>query len=122
MFDTVLRLDREACLGVSDSHRVHAIGGCRDGYKPDDGCIYRIRLVDLEGSKISDSVDTPLYANTVNRGQRSSKALLSVAADCCIKRIYTRDISKISKPFSTDSMSLTRVPNLTKKLGAGFEP
>lgn len=38
-------------------------------------------------SEISDTLDTQLYRNTVNRGQRSDKALLSVVAECSIEGI-----------------------------------
>ena len=81
LFDVVVRLEPEACLGVTCGHWVNEIDGYRNGYKPN---IVSIPLGSLHfrASKISVSVETPLYANTLELGQWSSEALKNVAAEC----------------------------------------
>ena len=80
LLDTVVRLDREASLGVSYGHRVGEVGGYRNGYKP-EGLPNTSGSLNLLASKISGSLDTPLYSDTMNRGQRSCEALLNVATE-----------------------------------------
>ena len=121
LFEMVVRLDREASLGVSYAHRVGDIGGYRSGYLPDGAPKTSGSLSSLTPT-ISDTVDTPLYRNTMNRGQRSSEALLNVAAECYTEGVCTGDISKIFKPFGIESMSSTQVSDTSKKLDEGFEP
>ena len=121
LFDMVVRLDHEGRFGASYAPRVGEVGGYRNGYIPDGVSSASGSLHSL-ASKISDTVDIPLYRNAVNRGQRSSEALLNVAAECYIEGVYTRDISKIFKPFGIESMSSTEVSNTSKKLDEGFEP
>ncbi len=94
MLDTVVRLDREASLGVSYGHRVGEIGGYTNGYKPED--LPKAKgFLNLRATKISGAFDTPLYSDTMNRGQRSSEALLNVAAESYIEGVYSCEISKI---------------------------
>ena len=121
LLDTVVRLDREASLGGGYSHQVGEIGGHRNGYKP-EGLPNTSGSLNLLASRISGSADTPLYPETMNRGQRSSEALLNVAAECYLEGVYSREISKRFKPFGIETMSSTQVSNTNKKLDEGFEP
>ncbi len=49
--------------------------GYRNGYKP-DVLPNALGSLNLLASKISGSIDTPPYPDTMNRGQNSSVALL----------------------------------------------
>ena len=121
LFDMVVRLDHEGRFSAGYAPRVGEGGGYGNGYIP-DGVANASGSLNSLSSKISDTVDIPLYRNAVNRGQRSREALLNVAAECYIEGVYTHDISKIFKPFGIESMSSTEVSNTSKKLDEGFEP
>ncbi len=116
----VVRLNREASLEGSYVHRASKIGGYRNGYKS-EGLPNASGSLNFLVSKMSGSVDTPLYLDTMNRGHRSSEALLNVAAECYIKGVNSCEISKIFKPFDIESMSSTPVSNINQKLDEGFE-
>ena len=121
LFDEVVRLGREARLAVRYGHQVSEICSYRNGCIP-DGISNASSSLSALASNISDSVDTPPYAATVNRGLRRSEALLNVAAVGYTEGVYTRDISKIFKQFGFTTMSSTQVPNTCKKSDEGFEP
>ena len=76
-----VRLDLEAYLGMGADHSAGNICGYRNGYIL-DGATNASGSLNLLPSQISGSVKLPLYASTINRGQRSSKALLNVKAEC----------------------------------------
>ena len=79
----LVRHDHEAYPGVGYDHRVGDLSGYRNGYKP-DGINNPSTSLNLLPSQISYSVNTPLYPSPMNRGQRSSEALLNVATECYI--------------------------------------
>ena len=71
LIDLVFRLDREVYLGVAADHRAGDISGYRRGYNP-DGATNASGSLNLLPSQVSSSVKLPLYASTINPGQRSS--------------------------------------------------
>lgn len=76
----LVRLDREAYLGVGYDHCVGEVCGYRKGCNPTSvqNASCSSNLLRLQ---MSNSVDTPLYPNTINRGQRSSEAIPNVATE-----------------------------------------
>lgn len=64
--DLVVYRDRKSNLGASYGQRSCEIGDYRNDYKPDNTTDASGSL-NLMASKISDSVDTPLYTNTMNQ-------------------------------------------------------
>ena len=117
----IFRLDREAYIGVGADHRAGDISGYRNGYNP-DGATTASGSLNLLPSQISSSVNTPLYPGTVNRGQRSSEALLNVAAECYIEGVSAGKVSKIFCLFGVETITATQVSNTSKKLDERFEP
>ena len=67
-------------------------------------------------------MNTPLYPITINRGQRSSEAYLNVVAECYIKGVYAREVSKIFNLFGLELISLTQLSIICKKLNEALEP
>ena len=114
-------MDREAYLGAGADNRAGDISGYRNGYNP-DGATNASGSLNWLPSHISSSVNTPLYASTINRDQRNSEALLNVAAECYIEGVSAREISKIFSVFGVEMIPSTQVPNTSKKLDEGFEP
>ena len=80
-FDLVVCLDREERLGVSYGHRAGETGVYGNGYKP-DGVSNESGWWKLLISKISYSVNTPLFRNAMNSGQRGGEAKLNFVMEC----------------------------------------
>ena len=99
LIGTLVRLDREANLGVGYDHRVSDVSGYRKGYNP-TSVTHSSNSLNSMASQVSRSADTPLYPNIINRGQRSSEALLNVAAECYIEGVSTREVRKIFGAFT----------------------
>ena len=121
LIDTLVRLDREAYVGVGYDHRVSDVSGYRNGYNP-TSVTHASGSLNSMASQVSSSTDTPLYPNIINRGQRSSEALLNVATECYIEGVSTREVRKIFNLFGIETISSTQVSNTSKKLDEGFEP
>ena len=121
LIDMVFRLDREAYLGGGTDHRAGDISGYRLGYNPDDATNASCSL-NLQPSQISSSVNTPLYASTFNRRQRSSEALQNVAAECYIEGVSAPEVSKIFSLFGVEKITSTQKSNTSKKLDDGLKP
>ena len=115
LIDMVFRLEREVYLGVGADHRAGDISGYRHGYNP-DGATNASCSFNLLPSQISGSVKLPLSASTINIGQRSSEALLNVAAECYIEGVSAREVSKIFGLFGVEAITSTQVSNISKKL------
>ena len=119
LIDIVFRLDREVYLGVGADHRAGGVSGYRHGYNP-DGTTNASGSLNLLPSQRSSSVNTPLYASTINRGQRSSEALLNVAAESNIEGVSPSEVSKIFSLFGVETITSTQVSNTSKKLDEAF--
>lgn len=100
----VVRLDREAYLGVGADYRAGDMSGYRNGYNP-DGATNASGSFNLRPSQRFRSVNTPLYSSTVNRGQRGSEALLNVLAECYIGGVSAREVSKIFSLFGVEMIT-----------------
>ena len=114
MFEVVIRLEREAVLGMNYDHRVGRNGSYANSFKS-DGISKTSGTLNRLVSDVPYPVDTLLYTSTIKRSQRSSEALLNAAAECYLEGVYTRDIGKIFDQFGISSMSSTQVSDITKK-------
>ena len=121
LIETLVRLDREAYVGVGYDHRVSDVSGYRNGSNP-TSVTHASGSLNSMASQVSRSADTPLYPNIINRGQRSSEALLNVATECYIEGVSTREVRKIFNLFGIETISSTQVSNTSKKLDEGFDP
>ena len=80
LIGTLVRLDREAHLRVGYDHCVGVVCGYRNGCNP-AGVHNTSDSLNSLASQISNSVGTPLYLNTINRGQRNSEVKLNVVTE-----------------------------------------
>ena len=109
-FNAIVRLEREAYLGVDYDHRIDDIGGYWKGYKS-DGVTRASGSLNLLFLQISSYADTPLCPTTLTRGQRSSETLLNVATEWYIKDISACEVCKIFNLSGIESMSSTQLSN-----------
>ena len=109
MFEVVIRLEREAVLGMNYDHRVGQNGSNANSFKS-EGISKTSGTLNRLVSDVPNPVDTPLCPSTFKRGQRSSEALLNAAAECYLEGVSTRDIGKIFARFSFSTRNLTVSP------------
>ena len=67
-------------------------------------------------------MNTPLYRSTINRGQRSSKAVLNVASECFIEGVSAGEVCKIFNRFGIETITSTQASKTSKKLDERFAP
>ena len=94
MFEVVIRLDREAVLGMNYDHRAGQNGSYTNSFKS-DGVSKTSGTLNRLVSDVPNPVGTPLYPNTIKRCQRSIEALLNTVAECYLEGVSTRDSGKI---------------------------
>ena len=121
MVEVIIRLEREAVLGVNYDHRAGQNGSYTNSFKS-DGRSKASETLNRLVSDVPNPVDTPIYTSTIKRGQRSSEALPKVAAECYLEGVSTRDIGKIFDLFGIESMSSTQESDSSIKLDERFEP
>ena len=98
MFEVVIRLEREAVLGMNYDHRVGQNGSNANSFKS-DGISKTSGTLNRLVSDVPNPVDTPLYTSTIKRSQRSGEAFLNAAAECYLEGVYARDSGKIFVQF-----------------------
>ena len=67
-------------------------------------------------------MNTPLYRSTINRDQRSIKALLNVASECFIEGVSAGEVCKIFNLFRVETITSTQASKTSKKLDERFAP
>ena len=66
-------------------------------------------MLDVQVPKTADHGDTPFYPSTLARGQRSSQAVLSAAAECYfLQGVSNRDVEAIFKHFGIETLEAKR--------------
>ena len=93
MLEVVIRLEREAVLGMNYDHRAGQNGSYTNSFKS-DGISKTSGTLNRLVSDVPNPVGAPRYPNTIKRGQRSIEALLNAVAECYLDGVYTRDRGK----------------------------
>ena len=113
-----MRMEREQFFGVGHYQPVSWRLGYANGYKS--------KKVDTPAGSRSVSVPKatdhlevcgePFFLQSLERGWRSSPAVIRAVAEMYIKGISTRDAEAIMKEFSSESLASTQVSRATKLL------
>ena len=106
MLEVVIRLEREAVLGMNYDHRSGQNGSYTNSLKS-EGISKTSGTLNRLVSDVPNPVDTPLCPSTFKRGQRSSEVLLNAAAECYLEGVSTRDSGKIFAHFQISKRNLT---------------
>lgn len=107
LFDMAMRLERERFLGAGLYERTERRRGYANGYKP--------KKVDTPAGTVSVSVpktagsEAPFYPQSLERGRRSSRAVMLAIAEMYVKGVSTRDAAKVMAEFGLESLSSSQV-------------
>ena len=118
LFDLAMRMEREQFLDAGHYERVPRRRGYANGYKS--------KKVDTPAGTLSLNVPKtanhlevcgePFFPQSLERGRRSSRAVMLAVAEMYIKGVSTRDAEAVMKEFGIESLSSTQVSRATKLL------
>jgi putative transposase len=119
LFDLAMRIERERFLGAEHYERAPDRRGYANGYKP--------KKVDTPAGTVTVNVpktaghDGPFYPQSLERGRRSSRAVMLAVAEMYVKGVSTRDAEAVLKEFGIESLSSTQVSRAAKLLDDELE-
>ena len=107
LFNLALRLERERFLGAGLYERNAERRGYANGYKS--------KTLDTTAGTVTVDVpkaagaDEPFYPRSLERGRRSSRAVMLAIAEMYVQGVSTRDAAKVMAEFGLKSLSSTQV-------------
>jgi len=119
LFDLAMRIERERYLGAGHYERTPGRLGYANGTKP--------KKVDTPAGTVTVNVPKtaghaePFYPQSLERGRRSSRAVMLAVAEMYVKGVSTRDAEAVMKEFGIESLSSTQVSRAAKLLDDELE-
>ena len=116
LFDLAMRIEREQFLEAGHYERTPLRRGYANGVKP--------KRLDTPAGTVTVNVpktaghDEPFYPQSLERGRRSSRAVMLAVA---VKGVSTRDAEAVMKEFGIESLSSTQVSRAAKLLDDELE-
>lgn len=115
LFELAMQIEREQHLKAAHYERTPERLGYANGYKPK-----RIDTpagtVTIQVPKTAGHGDDPFYPQSLERGQRSSRAVMLAVAEMYIKGVSTRQAEDVMREFGIESLSSTQVSRAAKLL------
>ena len=119
LFDLAMRIERERFLGAEHYERTPTRRGYANGTKP--------KRLDTPAGSLTVNVpktaghDEPFYPASLERGRRSTRAVLLAVAEMYIKGVSTRGAEAVMKQFGIESLSSSQVSRAAKLLDEELE-
>ena len=119
LFNIAMRIERERFLEAEPYARSDTRRGYANGFKP--------KRLDTQAGTITVSVpktrdhDEPFYPQALERGQRSSRAILLAIAEMYIHGVSTRDVEGVMSQFGIANVSSTQVSRACQMLDQELE-
>ena len=119
LFDLAMRIEREQFLEAGHYERTPLRRGYANGVKP--------KRLDTPAGTVTVNVpktaghDEPFYPQSLERGRRSSRAVMLAVAEMYVKGVSTRDAEAVMKEFGIESLSSTQVSRAAKLLDDELE-
>lgn len=119
LFNLAMRFERENFLGARHYERSEDRRGYANGVKSK-------RVDTPAGTLILDipktaGADEPFYPQSLERGTRTSRAVMLAVAEMYVKGVSTRDVADILDKFGIDGLSSTQVSRASKLLDHELE-
>ena len=119
LFNLAMRFERETFLGARHYERSEERRGYANGVKPK-------RIDTAAGTLIVEvpktaGTEEPFYPQSLERGTRSSRALMLAVAEMYVKGVSTRDVADILDKFGIDGISSSQVSRASKLLDHDLE-
>lgn len=115
ILNIAMRLEREKALGAELYERTETRRGYANGFKP-KGLKTRMGALALQIPQVRG--DVSFYPSTLERGQRSEKALALAAAEMYVNGVSTRRVCNVMEKMCGFELSATQVSEATKTLDA----
>ncbi len=119
MLNLAMRLERERHVGAQAYERSPERSGYANGYKP--------KKLDTRAGTLTVQVpksrggDAPFYPQALERGRRSSRAVMLAIAQMYIQGVSTRDVEKVMAEFGLESLSSSQVSRAAALMDAELE-
>jgi len=119
LLNLAMRLEREQHLGARAYERTPERGGYANGYKP--------KRLDTAAGTLTVQVpksrggDEAFYPQSLERGRRSTRAVMLAVAQMYIQGVSTRDVEKVMAEFGLDSLSSSQVSRAAAMLDEELE-
>ena len=119
LFNLAMRVEREQYLGARAYERTPERGGYANGFKP--------KRIDTAAGTLTLQVpksrggETSFYPQSLERGRRSTRAVMLVIAQMYIQGVSTRDVEKVMAEFGLESLSSSQVSRATALLDGELE-
>ena len=119
LMNLAMRIERERHLGARAYERSPDRAGHANGYKP--------KKIDTAAGTLSVQVpksrggETPFYPQALERGRRSSRAVMLAIAQMYIQGVSTRDVEKVMAEFGLESLSSSQVSRAAALLDEELE-
>ena len=119
LFDLAMRIERERFLGAEHYERTPLRHGYANGTKPKrldtPAGTMTVRVLKTAGH------DEPFYPQSLERGRRSTRAVMLAVAEMYVKGVSTRDAEAVMKEFGIESLSSSQVSRAAKLLDDELE-
>ena len=119
LFNLAMRIERENFLGARHYERSEDRRGYANGVKPK-----RIDTpagtVTVQVPKTADA-EEPFYPQSLERGTRSTRAVMLAIAEMYVKGVSTRDVQGVLEKLGVESLSSTQVSRAGKLLDHDLE-
>lgn len=119
LFNLAMRFERETFLGARHYERTEERRGYANGVKP--------KRIDTAAGTLTVEVpktagtDEPFYPQSLERGTRSSRALMLAIAEMYVKGVSTRDVADILAKFGIEDLSSSQVSRASRLLDHDLE-
>jgi putative transposase len=119
LFNLAMRTERDQHLGAGLHERSDGRRGYANGYKP--------KTVDTPAGALtlrvpkSRGCEEPFFPQSLERGRRSSRAVMLAIAQMYVQGVSTRDAAKVMAEFGLESLSSTQVSRAAALLDTELE-
>lgn len=120
LFELAMQIERERFLGAQHYERSPSRQGYANGYKA--------KRVDTPAGTITVNVPKtaghdgePFYPQSLERGRRSTRAVMLAVAEMYFKGVSTRDVEAVMREFGIESLSSSQVSRAAKLLDEELE-
>ena len=120
LFELAMQIERERFLGAQHYERSPSRKGYANGYKP--------KRIDTPAGTITVDVPKtaghdgePFYPQSLERGRRSTRAVMLAVAEMYFKGVSTRDVEAVMREFGIESLSSAQVSRAARLLDEELE-
>jgi transposase-like protein len=120
VFDLAMQIERERFLGAQHYERSPSRQGYANGYKA--------KRIDTPAGTVKVNVPKtaghdaePFYPQSLERGFRSTRAVMLAVAEMYVKGVSTREVEAVMREFGIESLSSSQVSRAAKLIDDELE-